>query len=188
MNIDAVIMQIRMHSTFLAVDANGERCVAGAAELAQVVDKAWLKRPAAYVIPLDDAAADNVSSNGLDQDVTETIGIVVDMPNRADQRGQLASSMVDLARADLFRCILNWRPDWAASSQGFNYAGGHLVHMDRERLHWQFDFSLKILITDEDGWQPPADPIIGIEATLTDPENGKETPFGFTLGSPGGTQ
>lgn len=71
-------------------------------------------------------------------------------------------------------------------SQGFNYAGGHLVHMDRERLHWQFDFSLKILITDKDGWQPPADPIIGIEATLTDPENGTETPFGFTLGSPGG--
>lgn len=136
---------------------------------------------------MDDAPEENISLNGLDQNVTETIGIVVDLPNRADQRGQFASSLVDIARSDLFRCILNWRPDWANSSQGFNYAGGHLVHMDRERLHWQFDFSLKILITDEDGWQPPSDPIIGIEATLTDPESGETTPIGFTLGSPGGT-
>ena len=131
MNVDAVIMQIRATSTFLARDASGECCVAGAAELAQVVDKAWLKRPAAYVVPLDDAAADNVSSNGLDQDVTETIGIVVDMPNRADQRGQMASSMVDLARADLFRCILNWRPDWANSFCGCRpLCKSFLTHID----------------------------------------------------------
>lgn len=187
MNIDAVIMQIRTYSTFLAIDANGERCVAGAAELAQVVDKAWLKRPAAYVIPLDDAAEDNASQTRLDQNVTETIGIVVDLPNRTDQRGQHASSMVQEARADLFRCILNWRPEWACCWKGFSYAGGHLVHMDRERLHWQFDFSLKILITDEDGWQEPADSITGIEATLTDPATGKPTPLGFPVTPSGDT-
>ncbi|MCI1439819.1 MAG: hypothetical protein LKH07_05035 [Acetobacter peroxydans] len=181
MNIDAVIAQIRANSTFLAVDPNGERCVAGAAELAQIVDKAWLRRPAAYVLPVQDETEPNVSLNGLDQTVTETISIVIDFPNRADQRGQVAASTLEAARADLFRCLLNWRPDWANSSQGFAYAGGHLVHMDRERMHWQFDFSLKILITDEDGWQVSGIPITEIDATLTDPQTGEPTVVGFKV-------
>lgn len=185
MNINAVIAHIRANSTFLALDQNGERCVAGAAELAQIVDKAWLSRPAAYVLPVQDEAEPNVSLNGLDQDVTETVSIVVDFSNRADPRGQLAASLLETARADLFRCLLNWRPEWANSSQGFAYAGGHLVHMDRERMHWQFDFSLKILITDQDGWQVEGDQITEIDATLTDPQTGDPTPVDFKVSQSG---
>ena len=181
MNISDVIRQIRENSTFLAQSTNGERCCAGAAELAQIVDKAWLKRPAAYVLPVEDDAEPNISQNGLDQYVTETISIVLDLPNIADQRGQASSALVADARKDLFRCLLNWRPAWSTGNQGFSYAGGNLVQMDRERLHWQFRFSLKIFITDEDGWQPPAEQITEISGTLTDPQTGADTPLGFVI-------
>lgn len=182
MNIDAVIQQIRQYSQVLAKDSRtGQTCCAGAAELAQIVDKAWMTRPAAYVIPLSDEPEDNVSMNGLDQVVTERIGIVVDMDNTADQRGQFASSQVPTIRADLFRCLLNWRPSWAEAIKGFAYAGGQLVHMDRERLHWQFEFSLKIQITDDDGFIEPSTPITEGKATLTDPATGEATPLGFPL-------
>ncbi|MFT8850164.1 hypothetical protein [Acetobacter orientalis] len=181
MNITDVIRQIRENSTFLAQASNGERCCAGAAEFAQIVDKAWLKRPAAYVLPVEDDAEANVSQNGLDQSVTETISIVLDLPNVADQRGQASSALVTQARTDLFRCLLNWRPDWSTGNQGFSYAGGNLVQMDRERLHWQFRFSLKILITDEDGWQPSAEQITEISGTLIDPQTGADTPLGFVV-------
>jgi hypothetical protein len=185
MNISDVIRQIRENSTFLAKDPNGERCCAGAAELAQIVDKAWLARPAAYVLPVEDDAEGNVSQNGLDQDVTQTISVVVDLPNVADPRGQLSASTLDEARADLFRCLLNWRPAWSTGNQGFSYAGGNLVQMDRQRMHWQFRFSLKILITDEDGWQQPAEQITEINGILTDPQTGEETSLSFAVSNDG---
>jgi hypothetical protein len=181
MNIDAVIQQIRQYSQTLAKDTRaGQTCVAGAAELAQIVDKAWLARPAAYVVPLADEPEGNVSMNGLDQVVTERIAVVVDMDNTADQRGQVASSSVETIRADLFRCLLNWWPSWANANKGFAYAGGQLVHMDRERLHWQFEFSLKIQITDDDGFIEPSVPITEVNTSVTDPVTGKPTPIGGT--------
>jgi len=179
MNLDDVILQIKANTTLLNHD--GAAQVAGAAELAQVVDKAWLQRPAAYVLATEDDAEGNVSMNGLDQTVTETVGVVVDLDNTADQRGQFASSQIDAARADLFRCLLNWRPPNSMANQGFAYRGGHLVQMDRERLHWQFNFILKIQITDADGWQPPSDPITDIKATLINPETDQPTGLTFQL-------
>lgn len=179
MNIDQVITQLKTYTK--AFNHDGGAQVAGAAEAAQVIDKAWLARPAAYVIPLDDGAEENVSLNGLDQNVEETIAIIVDLDNTADQRGQKASATVEQARADLFSCLLNWMPDGSNAARGFSYAGGHLIQIDRERLHWEFRFSLKILITDADGWQQPAEPITEIVATLLDPDTEQETDIRFRV-------
>ncbi|AOX16923.1 phage tail terminator protein [Kozakia baliensis] len=179
MNVDQVIAQIKAYTKFFNHD--GAAQVAGAAEAAQVVDKAWLKRPAAYVIALDDAAGDNMSMNGLDQDVEESIAVIVDLDNTPDQRGQFAASTVDQARADLFSCLLNWLPGGANASRGFQYGGGHLIQLDRARLHWQFRFSLKILITDGDGWQAPSEPITEIDATLLDPDTEQATDIKFRV-------
>jgi len=179
MNADDVIRQIKANTRFFLHD--GAPQVAGAAEATQAIDKAWLHRPAAYVIALEDEPEPNVSLNGLDQVVTESIAVIVDLSNRADQRGQEASSTVADARADLFTCLLNWWPDGANAIQGMSYAGGHLVQMDRERLHWQFRFSLKIQITDADGYQPPGDPVTDIHATLTNPDTLAPTPIAFDI-------
>jgi len=179
MNVPQVIAQIK--TTTQVFNHDGGAQVAGAAEAAQVVDKAWLLRPAAYVIPLDDSASENVSMNGLDQDVEETIAIIVDLDNSADQRGQSSVATVEQVRADLFSCLLNWMPDGSNATRGFSYAGGHLIQLDRTRMHWEFRFSLKILISDADGWQAPEEQITEIDATLIDPDTEQETGLKFRV-------
>lgn len=163
MNLDAVITQLKTVAMF-----GGN--VAGAAAFADGIDsQVWLPTPAAYVIPLDEDASENQNLNGLQQIVTERIGIIVNLDNSADRRGQTASDQYDTTRTAIFKAILNWRPDWHPlnpelnrEARGFYYQGGRLLDFDRARLFYQWEFALDITITDQDGWQPPAIPLLDI--------------------------
>ena len=166
MNIDAVIAQLKAAAPVF----NGN--VAGAARYASAVaDQVWLERPAAYVIPLEDEPEPVKNMTGYQQDLRERIGIIVDLDNSVDRRGQAASTQaVDTIRAAVLKAIANWRTDESRQARGFAYAAGGLIQegMNRARLQWQFDFTIDTWIDINDVWQPPSDPFVDIRATVTD--------------------
>ncbi len=170
MNLDVVILRLKA----LCPLFNGN--VAGAAEYQQgVKDEAWLPPPAAYVIPLDDEVGENLDLQGLDQFVTERIGVIVMFSNAAgvavgDRRGQTTSELFNPIQWQLYTALLNWRPNSSDenpglvlptdpgvdhSAKGFAYAGRRFLDIDLARLFYQWDFALGVQITDADGGWPP---------------------------------
>ena len=167
MNLDAVITQLKAYAPIF----NDQ--VAGAADWELAQDQVWLKQPAAYVVAVDDEVTPNKDQTGLQQVVTQTIGIVVDLDNSADRRGQAASAdAVSEIRAAIWAAILNWRPDSENAIRGFAYARGGYIKSNRARLLWQFDFSIEVTITEHDGFQVPAPSLVEIDATITNQANG----------------
>ena len=164
MNIDDVVTQLRGYCPFF-----GGR-VAGAADYHNGIatGTAWLEVPAAYVVPLDDDAADNDALNGLRQTVTERIGVVVNWTT-IDRRGQTPAGALAAARQQIFAALLNWKPAGANAARGMAYAGGSMLDFDRARLFYQFDFTLETMITDADGWQWPDATLTEIDATSVQP-------------------
>lgn len=171
MNLDTVITQLKTYAPIF----NGN--VAGAAEYANAVaDQVWLPRPAAYVIPLQDEVTENQTMTGLVQVIREKIGIIVDLDNSMDRRGQAAAtSAVDAVRAAIFKAILAWRSNDQTQARGFAYDGGGLINegMNRAWLRWQFDFMVETTIDAiNDGWQPPSIPLTDVEGIVTDQDTG----------------
>jgi hypothetical protein len=176
LNINIVIPQIRTLATVFSGN------VAGAAGYANAVaDQVYLPLPAAYVVPGDEAGGENQSATGLVQSVEERIAVIVILQtlnvsgaeDLSDRRAQAAANSLHEIRASLFRAILNWRPDFDVNpatnneARGFRYVGGQLLDFDRARYFYQFDFALDTLITDDDGWRVPSDPLIDIHGTVT---------------------
>jgi hypothetical protein len=170
LNLDIVILRLKALCPLFGGN------VAGAAEYQQgVKDEAWLPPPAAYVIPLDDEAGENRDLQGVDQWITERIGVAVMLSNVAgvavgDRRGQTASVLFNQIKYQLYGAMLNWRPNSSIensglvlpidpgadhSAKGFAYAGGRLLDIDLARVFYQWDFSLEVQITDADGTWPP---------------------------------
>jgi hypothetical protein len=146
--------------------------VAGAADFATGLEsQVWQTLPAAYVIPLEDEATPNDEQNALRQTVTERIGVVVEFDNSQDRRGQGVTLSYEAMRTALFAALLNWHPDPdAASVNGLEYAGGHLIQFDRARLFFQWEFSRDITIDETDGFQVGSVPLLEIDGN-DDPGN-----------------
>lgn len=158
MDLNAAIMQLRKYAPMFGGDpitGEGGR-VAGAADFAQAIeDQAWMALPAAYVIPLDEDTDENPPGPGLDQHISERMGVIVEMDNTADRRGQASASQFAPIRTAVFAALLNWRIDPIMAAQGLAYGGGRLLQFDRARLFYQWEFVLHRLLTDADGWQEP---------------------------------
>jgi hypothetical protein len=119
--------------------------------------------PVAVVIPLEDEADRNELLVGNTQQVTESIGVIVEFDASADRRGQAGVSQVEAMRTALFGALLTWNPDPSRAARGLAYAGGELLAFDRARLFWQFRFSLETTITDADGFLPSGDPLTDVQ-------------------------
>ncbi len=119
--------------------------VAGAAEFKPLPETANLAVPAAYVLPLNDQAGTVAAMNGYEQTIRDGFAVVVCLSNRADERGQGAADELDAIRAALWKALLGWEPD---DHHGWvEYEGGEVIHMDRARLYYQFDFAAAMDIT-----------------------------------------
>jgi len=123
--------------------------IAGAAEFKALSENGKMRLPAAYVIPTEDAAAEQKSLTDYWQNVTEGFAVVVVLDNTRDQRGQAASyDAVHDIRAELWKALLGWQPE--ENGGPVYYAGGQLLDMDRARLYYQFEFSMLLEITEDD--------------------------------------
>jgi hypothetical protein len=180
--ISQVITQLRAAAPVF------ESRVAGAAQYANAIaDQVWMERPAAYVLPLGMEASDNESMTGLWQMVTVKTGIVIDLDNSLDRRGQAPTDSVTTFFYDICKAILNWRPDWDPTNpsanvetRGFRFVSGDVIDMDRARLRYQFEFALDITLSDLEGWMPTGTPLTEIQAD-TQPPNSETPKTGFDI-------
>ncbi len=159
MDLAAVVVQLKQYAPVFSCR------VAGAADFATGLESTvWPDLPAAYVIPLEDEADGNDEQTGLQQLVTQRIGVVVEFDNTADRRGQGVTLNYATMRAALFAALLNWNADPMRGRRGMAYAGGHMLQFDRNRLFFQWEFALEIWISEADGFQPGAPPLLEIDA------------------------
>lgn len=138
MNIDAVIQQIRTRAVSAAVPVFGDR-VGGAASFKVLPEATNLEVPAAWVVPMADQPQAPGSLNGYRQSVEDHVAVVVAISNRADERGQTSANALREVRKALFRALLGWQPE--EDYEAMVFEGGELVHLDRARLYYQFQFS-----------------------------------------------
>jgi hypothetical protein len=169
MDISLVIQQLRAYCPAL-----GGR-VGGAADFETGVDTVIaltdpktgkLVYPAAVVIPLEDDATPNEIMDGNTQNVTETVGVIVEFDASADRRGQQAVSQVEQMKYSIFRALLNWNIDPSRGARGLYYSGGELLTFDRARLFWMFRMSFDATISDADGFLPSGDPLTSVVETM----------------------
>ena len=122
--------------------------------------------PAAVVIPLEDEPGANDMMDGNQQEVIETIGVIVQFDATADRRGQTAVSQVEAMKYALFGALLNWQIDPERGARGLYYAGGELLTFDRAQLFWLFRMSFDAAISDGDGFHPTGDPLTNVTETI----------------------
>jgi hypothetical protein len=144
--------------------------VAGAADFQLGLQRynANMILPSAFVVPLDQTTegAGNQQLTGLWQIVDKHIGVVVELAN-ADRRGQGPAMQYDEVEAALFSTLLMWSPVACRvpGRQGYAFAGGRFLDLDRARVFYQWEFSLRYTLTDDDGWHEPEPlvDLVGIE-------------------------
>jgi hypothetical protein len=145
--------------------------VAGAAEFVRGLRDytTSLALPAAYVLPLAQEAEPNESWGGLQQIVHIGVGVAVELDAQTDRRGQAPAMDLDDVRDQVFASVLNYKLDDCHVARGIAYAGARYLDLDRARLFYQFEFNLDWQITDEDGFHPIADDLIGVEVNIYGP-------------------
>ncbi len=147
MNINIVIAQLRARAPLF------DQRVGGAAKFEGILPEAAnLRMPAAYVLPLDEQPQEQSSKNGYQQTIGERFAVVVAMSNVADERGQQPTVDLDTIRKALFRALLGFQ--LGEDYDVITFEGGELLHLDRARLYYQFEFSAEYAITTEDTWIP----------------------------------
>lgn len=123
--------------------------VGGAAEFKAIENVSQMEAPSAYVVPTGDTAGQQQSQTDYDQLVTEGFAVIVALDNRADQRGQKAAfDAVNDIRAEIWAALLGWEID--KNTYAIEYEGGQVISINRALLYYQFDFSAKREVSDED--------------------------------------
>lgn len=120
------------------------RRVEGAAELAALVSAGQLPQqtPAAYVLPLgDDAEANRSATVGVNQRVTEQLGVVLIDRHAGSRHGEEArADLVPLIQA-CRAALIGWQPDGSYSA--LEYRRGRLVALVTGSVVYQLDFSTR---------------------------------------------
>jgi hypothetical protein len=113
--------------------------VAGAADFASA--KEDLKNPpAAYVIPLDDAAKPNDLLYGtqVEQHVIERFGVILAIRNLRDIRGDAVNVTLETLRNKTIAGLLGFVP--TTGYDPVQYGGGKLLLLDLGTTWWQLNF------------------------------------------------
>lgn len=182
MNFSVVIAQLRARAPIF------EKRVGGSANFKVLPEAANLKTPAAYVMPLAEQPGDQQSSTGYQQAVKEQFAVIVVLDNTVDERGQVAAASLHALRQALFKALLGFQV--APDHDVIAFEGGELLHLDRARLYYQFEFSSEYAISTEDTWIPDRNAafpdFMGLDITVDtiDPFDPNLTPDGGPDGRP----
>ena len=136
MLLQPIIDQIKA----IATDGVPEfRKVSGAANFAAARDD--LKNPpAAYVLPLNDAAGANQLGGGaILQPVRERFGVVLAVSNLRDAKGESAQAEFERLRRLVITSLLGFVP--GTDYEPVEYGGGNVLMMDASVLWWQLVFT-----------------------------------------------
>lgn len=142
--IAEIIAQLR---ATIGPDGSGElRTVAGAAEYAALqAPPPQARQPAAYVIPLAEAAGPNTLAAGpVRQRIAATIGVVVLLTSLRDPRGQAASDALGLLLSLLRGQLVGFQP--TAAHDPVEFRRGRLLDISEGALAWQDEFETAVTV------------------------------------------
>lgn len=165
MKLGPIALKIRI------ADTSFENRIGGAAELALALS-GTLNNEMAFVIPLGESSEFNQYDTGINQLITERIGIVVALYNDSeslDRLGLIAYDRVHDVRAEIFSAILGWNPEHDDLVGSFlNYRGGSLLEIRRDYLWYQFEFERTRRLVNEDGADNGSDALEDFNEIWTD--------------------
>lgn len=125
--------------------------VSVSAEFDLIENAAKMHLPAAYVVMLDDSAAENTSDNGYQQIIADTFAVVVLLSNAVDELGKSSITQILPLRTELCKGLLSWSPD--AEHGEIEYSGGQLLAIDRGVAYYQYEFTAPTELTEADTYQ-----------------------------------
>lgn len=178
----------------LIISALRKRCktldgrVAGAAQWAGLTEDENPALPAAYVVPLREDAGPNESQVSYYQTITNTFGVILLVPNFADERGQDASRWIELLKPEVFKAILSWTMKPRDEHGPIIFEGGSLIYMDDARAAYQLEFSFETYLDTSDTYQEvelnalPEFEGADIDVDCIDPSTTKGKPDGILEG------
>ncbi len=117
------------------------RHVAGAAALAAVNEKSLPPSPTAYVVLLNEAAGNNRLTAGIEQVVTEKIGVILVVKNLRDAKGEAAAKEIETLRAAVLDQLIGWLP--SGYDDPLTFSGGDLAGMEGGAVWYQLIFTAK---------------------------------------------
>jgi hypothetical protein len=134
MKVTPIVLHLREHCPTFA----GR--VAAAIEFEAARDAGLMDLPAAYVVPTQDDASDNLTQNAVMQLITEKFDVVVVISTQ-DARGQSRIDELHAIRASLWRALVGLLPyaQWGP----ITYQGGSLLMLNRERILYRFGFAME---------------------------------------------
>lgn len=114
------------------------RFVGGAADLPAATEE--LKQtPAAFVIPLTDAATRNADATGsVTQQITARFGVLLAAQNLRDARGEAALTTLEPLRLAVREALVGWVP--AGFEDPCEIVAGRIMSLSDRVLWWQDDF------------------------------------------------
>lgn len=159
MKLSPIVLKLRLSNTTF-----GDR-ISGSADLSLAMS-ATLLEEMAFVIPLKGTPTPNKTDNSINQVIDETFGVVVALKNdtsQGDKTGLTANDRLHDIRAEIWSSILGWTIPGQESVT--SYAGESLLDLNRAWIWYQFEFSSKLRIDDDNGFDsgedelPPFDKI-----------------------------
>lgn len=126
--------------------------VAGGIDWDAVANSSKLAHPSAYIIATGDQATPNDLENGIRQNITDEIDVVVVL-DTSDERGQDANDLLHTLRAELWRALIGWKP--GPDYDVMEYDGGALVHINRARVIYRFGFAAEFQLGRNASTDPP---------------------------------
>ena len=89
--------------------------------------------PAAWVVPVGDAAGPARAVNAPRQTVSVTFGVVLAVSDRSDPRGGASADALTDVRHMVLGRLLGWTPDGAGACA---FAGGEVLELETAALWW----------------------------------------------------
>jgi hypothetical protein len=125
----------------LKVQLTGLRAVGASAEL-ELAQAGGVAMPAAFVLPLAEAASDMGLLTSTAQKVQVSFGVVHCLANRRDPQGGAALGDLHAMRMALRTALVGWVPD-VSNGEAVSFTSGRLLQMDGDgRLWWMDEFEL----------------------------------------------
>ena len=151
MKLGQLVLQLR-NSTDLFPNAIG-----GAAEYV-LARESTLTKEAAFVLPLEEAAGDNLQDTINEQKLTERFAVIVAIKNDTnfpDKTGFTAYNRLHDIRKEMFKAYLGldiarlYGSDDTISESLIYYRGGQLLDLTRAYMWYQFTFEYYVYIESE---------------------------------------
>lgn len=108
--------------------------------------QASLTEAEAWVLPLDTVAGPNTrGTQGVMQDVTLTVGILLKVRMPGDVSGAQALGALETDKTAVQAALLGWTP--AGADEPLVYAGGDLLGLKESEVWWLEQYQTNYLIT-----------------------------------------